>query len=75
MSRHLKQIEEQALALDTEERAQLVDSLLESLLTSTVSIESAWADEIERRVAAIDRGEVSAYPAEDVFADARRLTQ
>ncbi|HEY0683464.1 MAG TPA: addiction module protein [Steroidobacter sp.] len=75
MSKSLKQLEEQALALSVEERAQLADSLLESLRSSTSDIETAWADEIERRIAALDRGEISAYPAEDVFFDARRLTR
>lgn len=74
MSKSLKQLEEQALALTAEERAQLAESLLDSLQSSTSDIEK-WADEIERRIAALDRGEISAYSAEDVFADARRLTR
>ena len=32
-----------------------------------------WAKEIERRVAAYERGEVETFAAEDVFAEARRL--
>jgi len=32
-----------------------------------------WGREIERRAAAYDRGEVETIPAEDVFAEARRL--
>lgn len=74
MSKSLKQLEEQALALTAEERAQLAESLLDSLQSSTSDIEK-WADEIERRIAALDRGEISAYSAEDVFADARRLAR
>lgn len=35
--------------------------------------DSAFAEEIERRVTAFDRREMSAWPAEDVFAEARRL--
>lgn len=61
--------------MNAEERAQLADSLLESLRSSTAGIEKAWSDEIEHRMAAIDRGEMPEYPAEDVFADARRLTR
>ena len=34
-------------------------------------IERAWSAEIEQRVAAYDRGEVTASSAEDVFAEAR----
>jgi hypothetical protein len=33
------------------------------------------AREIEDRVAAYDRGETQTYAAEDVFAEARRLTR
>jgi hypothetical protein len=36
--------------------------------------EDDWAEEIEHRLAAFDRGEFLAYPAEDVFADARQLS-
>ncbi len=75
MSASLKQIEEQARALSPEDRANLADSMLESLRTSVSEIETAWAEEIERRVAAFDRGEICSYAAEDVFADARRLAQ
>jgi putative addiction module component (TIGR02574 family) len=69
----LKQMEEQARALSPEDRAKLAQSILESLHTPVAEIEAAWAVEIERRVAAFDRGEMQSYPAEDVFAEARRL--
>lgn len=72
MSASLRQIEEQARALSAEERARLAESMLESLRPQISDVEAAWAEEIERRVAAFDRGEVPAYPAEDVFAEARR---
>lgn len=73
MSASLKEIELQARALTAEERAQLAESMLESLQSSFSDIEAAWAHAIEERVAAFDRGEIQAYAAEDVFADARRL--
>jgi len=58
------------------ERAQLAEVLLESLHDSSLSeIESEWEQEIEKRVAAFDRGELQTYPAEEVFAEARRMTQ
>ena len=75
MSASLEQIEEQARALSAEERAKLAESLLESLHSPVSEVEAAWAEEIERRVAAFDRGELPSYPAEDVFAEARRLTR
>ena len=41
--------------------------------TSFAEIETAWAQEIEERVAEFDRDEIQAYVAEEVFAEARRL--
>lgn len=75
MSTSLKKIEEQAKALSAEERAKLAESMLESLHAPVSEIEAAWAEEIERRVVAFDRGEIPAYAAEDVFAEARRLSR
>ncbi len=75
MSASLKKIEEQARALSAEERAKLAESMLESLRVPLSEIESAWAEEIERRVVAFDHGEIPSYAAEDVFAEARRLSR
>lgn len=75
MSVSLKDIERQACALSREERAELAETLLESLHSPLGDIEAAWNEEIERRVAEFDRGEMPAYAAEDVFAEARRLTR
>ncbi len=75
MSASLKQIEDQARALTHEERAKLAERLLESLHSPLAEIQAAWAEEIERRVLAFDRGEIPAYPAEDVFAEARRIAR
>jgi putative addiction module component (TIGR02574 family) len=61
-------------ALAPEERSRLVELLLESLQEPPLSeIEAAWEQEIERRVAAYERGDVEAFAAEDVFAEARRI--
>ncbi len=75
MAVSLKQIEEQARSLTAEERAKLAESMLESLHTHVSEMEAAWAEEIERRVAAFDRGEIPSYPAEDVFAEAHRMSR
>lgn len=69
----LKDIEQQARALQLEERARLAEFLLESLHVPLSDIEAEWAREIEDRVAAYDRGELESHAAEDVFAEARRL--
>jgi len=68
------ELAEQARALAPEDRSRLVDLLLESLHESPLAeVEAAWAKEIERRVAAYERGEVQTFDAEDVFAEARRI--
>ena len=76
MASSLKDLEKMARALAAEERAQLAESLLASLQDSPLSeIETLWDREIEARVAAYDRGETQTYAAEDVFAEARRLSR
>jgi putative addiction module component (TIGR02574 family) len=76
MAASLKDLEKMARALATEERARLAESLLESLQVPPLSdIETLWDREIEARVAAYDRGETRTYAAEDVFAEARRLSR
>ncbi|MFU8765748.1 MAG: addiction module protein [Haliea sp.] len=39
----------------------------------STEIEEAWAQEIEQRVAAFDRGEIQTFTTEAVFADAKRI--
>lgn len=75
MAASFKEIEQQARALVAEDRAKLAETLLESLQAPLSEIETVWTQEIEERVAAFDRGETQAYAAEDVFAEARRLTR
>jgi len=76
MRNTLADLEKQARQLSLEERAQLALALLDSLEPlEEGEIEEAWRAEIEARLAAYDRGEISAIPAEDVFAEARRLSR
>ncbi len=75
MSALLKSIEEQARALSPEDRARLAESMLESLHTSIAENEALWAEEIEERVSAFDRGEIPSYSAEEVFAAAHQTLQ
>ncbi|GAA4338600.1 hypothetical protein GCM10023165_17390 [Variovorax defluvii] len=68
------ELAEQARTLPADERSRLVELLLESLHESPLAeVEAAWAKEVERRVAAHQRGEVETFAAEDVFAEARRI--
>lgn len=62
--------------LPREERERLVDELLESLNEpASTELDAAWSAEIERRLAAYDRGEVQALSAEEVFAKARVIAK
>ena len=69
----LKQLEEQARTLSPEERARLAETMLESLQPSIPEIDSAWADEIEQRIDAVDRGLMPTHRAADVFAEAKSI--
>lgn len=74
MSATRAELEEQARKLPPEERAAFAVALIESLREAPLAeVKAAWEREIEERVAAFDRGEHVAIPAEVVFAEARRL--
>ena len=62
-----------ALTLSEIERANLAGALLRSLDPSPDPLaDQAWAAEIERRVQAIDRGEVNLTPWGEVMAAMRQ---
>jgi len=64
---NLKQIENEALHLSEEERAELAQKLLLSLDASTIAeIEEDWLVEAHRRARELDEGIVQAIPAEEV---------
>ncbi|MEA2695182.1 MAG: hypothetical protein QOJ16_4569 [Acidobacteriota bacterium] len=72
----LTQLEQQARNLSAEERARLVEVLLESLQGPQVAeIEAEWEREIADRVAAYERGEAETFSAAEVFAEARQLAR
>ncbi len=76
MSALLAELEVQACQLSPDERAHLAEVLLASLRDAPVAeIEAEWEREIENRVAAFDRGESPTFPAEEVFAEARRASR
>ncbi|HYW09463.1 MAG TPA: addiction module protein [Longimicrobium sp.] len=75
MSQPLDRLEAELLALSSNERAHLAHRLIASLDAEpeddAPEIESAWAAEIERRLAEYRAGEVTPIPAAQVFAEAR----
>lgn len=58
-----------ALHLPDRERARIAERLISSLdptVESGAEVELAWQEEVERRLAQIDRGEVQCVPWEEV---------
>jgi hypothetical protein len=67
-----EQVENEALKLKPEARAELAEKLLRSLEDlSDEDIQRLWAEEAVRRDAELDSGKASMRDAEDVFRDAR----
>lgn len=76
MSDLLSELSKQAKTLPPEERAQLAEELLASLQGwQSIEIETAWDSAVLRRLDEVERGVAILIPAEDVFAEARRITQ
>lgn len=68
------ELAERGRALPPEERVRLLDLLLESLQESTPrDVQEAWNKEIERRIAAHQRGEGKVYDLDEVMDEARRI--
>lgn len=71
---NLQKIEDEALHLSKEERAQLVQRLVLSLESpSQEELRSDWLYEARRRAEELDSGSVQAVPGEDVMKKARAL--
>lgn len=68
MSRDVKEIAAEALALPLTARAELASRLLDSLEElSEEENDTLWAEEAERRYAEYQAGRIEAVPAEEVF--------
>ena len=67
----IQEIESQALRLPPSQRALLAQHLIASL-DEEDEIERVWADEAAHRSDALASGEITAVPAADVLAEARR---
>lgn len=70
MNSRVEALEEQALKLSAEERAALADRLIASLFQDD-EVDLAWAQEVERRVEAIEAGRSSLIPVAEAIAKAR----
>lgn len=70
METDLEKVEAQALKLSSGERAALAQRLLHSL-EEDAEIDTAWAHEIERRIAEVESGAVQLIPLSDALAEIR----
>ena len=68
MSTMADKVFDEALSLPAEERVDLIQRLVSSLnLPTRPEIDRLWAEEAERRLGEIERGEVEMIPGEEVF--------
>jgi len=76
MQDQLTELAQRGKELAPEDRARLVDMLLVSLHEAPVAeVDTAWDAEVERRLAAFDRGESQSIDGAEVLAKARRLAE
>jgi len=70
MDTELEKLEAEALKLEPGERAALAQRLLASL-EEDADIEEAWAEEVERRIAEVEKGAVQLIPIDEALARVR----
>ncbi len=76
MADRVAELVERGKALSTQDRIRLVELLRETLdETVDPDVEEAWLLEIRSRTSAYERGEATLYDADEVIAEATRLTQ
>ena len=63
----------QARTLPAADRVRLAEELLATVHESDDEVEAAWEQEIRLRIADIEAGTDKLIPAEEVFAQVRRL--
>lgn len=74
MTASLETVEAAALQLSTEERAELIERLIDTVLPPP-PLHPAWEAEIARRVADMDAGLTESIPADKVFAELRAMIE
>jgi putative addiction module component (TIGR02574 family) len=68
----LKEIEAEIKKLDLKDRAELAKWIVESLdELSEAEVEALWAEEAERRLDEMERGQVTEIPVKEVLRRAR----
>jgi putative addiction module component (TIGR02574 family) len=68
-----KKVLDEVLQLPADARVNLVEQVLTSLnLPTQPEVDRLWADEAEKRIAQIDKGEVKLVPGKKVFSNIRK---
>ena len=70
MDTTLELLEDRAMTLTVSERAALAQRLLASL-DDNQEIDDAWAAELDRRIAAVESGEMKTIPIAEALAQVR----
>lgn len=73
MSTLVEELSQKARQLPPEERIQLAEELLATVQEVESEVEAAWDEEIRRRLTEIENGTAKLIPAEEVFAEVRRI--
>ncbi|MFA5915854.1 MAG: addiction module protein [Burkholderiales bacterium] len=73
MSSLIEELSRKALALPAEDRVRLAEEILATVQEADTEVEAAWEEEIRLRIAEIDSGRAKLIPADEVFAEVRRL--
>ena len=74
MNATLETVEAAALQLSSQDRAELIERLIDTVLPPS-PLHPEWEAEIARRVAEMDTGLVEGIPAQQVFARMRALIE
>lgn len=74
MTASFETVEAAALQLSAEERAELIERLIDTVLPAP-PLHPAWEAEIARRVAELDAGLVECIPGEQVLAELRTMIE
>ena len=69
----IDEISSKARALPAADRVRLAEELLATVHEADDEVEEAWDEAIRLRIADIDAGSAKLIPAEEVFAEVRRL--
>lgn len=67
MNASVEKVLSEALGLSAVDRASVAESLLRSLDKPDSKIDQVWAEEVEARVNAADRGEIEMVLVDEVF--------